>query len=114
MKRPKFILDQMCGRLAKWLRLMGYDATYFNDVTDQELIDIARKEDRVILTKDTELMKRRIITKGFVEALIVNSDNLDAQLVELAKHLKLNCYKSLEEFLHPIYCHLYHTQHHLC
>ncbi len=96
MKRPKFILDQMCGRLAKWLRLMGYDATYFNDITDGELIDIANKENRVILTRDAKLVKRKIITRGHIEALIIDSDTLDAQLIELTKRLKLDCFKSLE------------------
>ncbi|MDO8885327.1 Mut7-C RNAse domain-containing protein [Candidatus Oleimmundimicrobium sp.] len=96
MERPKFIVNQMCGRLAKWLRLIGYDAVYFSDIAGRELINIAKKESRIILTRDTELIKRSIIAKGIVKALMVNSDNLDVQLAELIKSLKLNCSQSLK------------------
>jgi len=96
MKRPKFIIDQMCGRLAKWLRLMGYDAVYFNDIDDEELINIAKKEERIILTRDTRLVKRRIIANGYVKALTVSSDMLDDQLKQLVNCFKLKCDKKLE------------------
>lgn len=96
MKRPKFIIDQMCGRLAKWLRLMGYDAVYFNDINDEELINIAKREERIILTRDTRLVKRRIIANGYVKALTVSSDMLDVQLKQLVNCFKLKCDKKLE------------------
>jgi uncharacterized protein with PIN domain len=89
-KRYSFVLDQMLGRLAKWLRLMGYDALYFRDIPDRRLVQIAREEKRVLLTRDTRLMKRREIKKGVVEALLIEPDLLDKQLEQLASELGLS------------------------
>ncbi|RJQ47397.1 MAG: hypothetical protein C4538_05110 [Nitrospiraceae bacterium] len=55
----KFIADSMLGRLARWLRLLGYDTLYFPDIQDRLLIRIAREEDRVLLTRDTRLVRMR-------------------------------------------------------
>ena len=49
----------MLGRLAKWLRLLGYDTSYFNRIHDSKLIDTAESEGRIILTRDTRLILRK-------------------------------------------------------
>lgn len=54
----KFIADGMCGGLARWLRLTGYDTLYFNIKRKIELVRIAEKEKRTILTKDKNLAER--------------------------------------------------------
>ncbi len=51
----KFIADVMVGKLARWLRVLGLDVSYSNNYEDDEIIDIAESEDRVILTRDTGL-----------------------------------------------------------
>jgi len=61
---PRFIVDTNVGGLARWLRMVGYDALFISDIDDEGLIAIGLKEKRVVLTKDTQLMKRRVITSG--------------------------------------------------
>ncbi len=46
--RPTFLADEMLGRLAKWLRLLGYDTKYVRGIPDSDLLDIAESEDRVV------------------------------------------------------------------
>lgn len=89
LKRYAFVLDQMLGRLAKWLRLMGYDALYFKEISDRRLIQIAREENRILLTRDTRLMKRREINSKRIEALLIEADSLDQQLAQLGRELHL-------------------------
>ncbi len=55
----KFIADVMVGKLARWLRVRGLDVSYSNKYEDDEIIDIAESEDRVILTRDKGLARRR-------------------------------------------------------
>jgi uncharacterized protein with PIN domain len=55
---PKFFVDAMLGNIAKKLRLMGYDSKYFSDIEDEKLVDIARNENRIIISKDKELIKK--------------------------------------------------------
>lgn len=55
---PTFFVDAMLGNIAKKLRLLGYDSRYISDIDDEKLIDIARKEKRIIISKDKELIKK--------------------------------------------------------
>ncbi len=55
----KFIADSMLGRLAKWLRLLGYDTLYYPHIEDRLLLKIAREDRRILLTRDTHLVKIR-------------------------------------------------------
>lgn len=67
----------MLGRLAKWLRLAGYDATYWRDGSDDALIRRAQDEGRLIVTRDHQLAGRR-----GVQALLIAAETLDAQIAE--------------------------------
>jgi uncharacterized protein with PIN domain len=58
---PRFVADVMLGRLAKWLRIAGFDVLYSNCYTDDELISLSRTEDRVLLSRDTRLLVRRSV-----------------------------------------------------
>jgi len=60
---PRFIADCMLGKLARWLRILGYDAAYENAISDDDLIERALAEDRVLLTRDTRLVKRKRLPK---------------------------------------------------
>ena len=57
-REPIFFVDAMLGNIARKLRLLGYDSEYFSDIDDEKLIDSARKEKRIIILKDEELIKR--------------------------------------------------------
>lgn len=57
----KFIVDCMLGKLAKWLRMLGYDTKFILDADDDDLVRIAVKEDRILLTRDSLLCMRRMV-----------------------------------------------------
>ncbi|MCK7525684.1 MAG: Mut7-C RNAse domain-containing protein [Ignavibacteriales bacterium] len=68
-----FVADCMLGRLAKWLRILGFDVLYFSKAEDPDLVAIARREGRVLLTRDTGLIER---TARRPDRLFVRSDRL--------------------------------------
>ncbi len=86
----RFIVDINAGKLAKWLRIMGYDALLFNDEDDGKMVRIALSENRVILTKDSQIMKRRLVTSGKLKAILVEGDNSKIQLQQIATALDLD------------------------
>lgn len=88
--RTRFIVDANVGRLARWLRMMGYDALFYKDIDDNTLISIALKEKRVVLTKDTQIMKRRVVTSGRLKALLIDDDDPRAQARYVAETMGLN------------------------
>ncbi|MHA1936894.1 MAG: DUF5615 family PIN-like protein, partial [Candidatus Thorarchaeota archaeon] len=54
----QFIVDAMLGKLALWLRLTGHDTVYSTEIHDDEILDIADRENRVLFTSDAELQER--------------------------------------------------------
>lgn len=62
---PKFILDTHLGRLAAYLRMMGFDTLYRNDYEDDVLAEVSDAENRILLTRDVGLLKRGIVTHGY-------------------------------------------------
>lgn len=79
----KFLLDYMLGKLARWLRLLGYDSLYLKLNDDSSLISIALRESRILLTRDRELIKRKIIKQGKVKALLILSNEVEEQIKEV-------------------------------
>jgi uncharacterized protein len=55
----KFVVDRMLGKLAKELRMLGYDTVYYQGAAPRQLIEIARQQERTILTRNTKLVARR-------------------------------------------------------
>jgi hypothetical protein len=86
----KFIVDLNAGKLAKWLRIIGYDARLFTDKEDGKMIKIALNENRVILTRDSQIMKRRLVTSGKIKAILIEGDNPKNQLQQVATVLGLD------------------------
>jgi uncharacterized protein with PIN domain len=78
----RFIVDGMLGRLAKWLRILGYDTTYFPHLDDDQLVRLARAEGRLLLTRDRGLARRRGL-----QCLLVESDHLEEQLGQILAEL---------------------------
>ncbi|MGZ5200375.1 MAG: Mut7-C RNAse domain-containing protein [Telluria sp.] len=70
LRRLRFVADAHLGGLARFLRMAGFDTVYDNNIHDDEIEALAASEDRVVLTRDRELLKRRTITHGcYVHAL---------------------------------------------
>lgn len=61
----RFVLDVHLGRLAVYLRMMGFDSLYRNDYDDSELADISSRQHRILLTRDRGLLKRNLVTHGY-------------------------------------------------
>ncbi len=74
----KLLADCMLGRLAKWLRLLGYDTAYDNVASDPELARRARAEGCVLLTRDHDLAARRGL-----RTLLIQSEVLEEQVREV-------------------------------
>ncbi|MFH1454295.1 MAG: Mut7-C RNAse domain-containing protein [Armatimonadota bacterium] len=74
----KFLLDSMLGKLAKWLRICGFDTEYVKDSKDTDLYFSAKKEDRILLTRDNKYKNLKTIKMCFI-----NHDDLDKQIKQL-------------------------------
>ena len=85
----RFLADSNVGRLARWLRAYGYDAAYAPHVDDSLLIGRALAEGRVLLTRDADLMQRRVVSRGSLRALLLRSDRFDEQLRQVVEELEL-------------------------
>jgi uncharacterized protein with PIN domain len=66
---PHFIADCHLGKLAKYLRFMGYDTLYFSHIEDDNLVDLAKREARTILTRDRELSQRKNAPVFYLEPI---------------------------------------------
>jgi hypothetical protein len=85
----KALCDQMLGTLAKWLRLFGFDTFYANsEMEDEELLQVAKKEDRVIITRDKQLIARG--KKEKLSVIEVNTTDLDEQLTLVLKNVDID------------------------
>ncbi len=79
-----FAVDCMLGKLAKWLRILGFDAVFFSRIEDRTLLKLAEKENRVLLTKDTGLLEQ-----AHIPSLYIESENWEDQVVQVLCHFKL-------------------------
>ncbi len=75
----KFLCDQMLGTLAKWLRILGFDVCFADRIeSDDEIIERAKREGRVILTRDKYLVRRA--KRENISAVEIKSTDLDEQI----------------------------------
>lgn len=81
----RFACDVHLGRLAAYLRMLGFDTLYRNDQSDAELVDLARAEERVLLTRDVRLLMRGAVTYG----AFVRATTSEAQMREVARRYGL-------------------------
>lgn len=87
----KFICDDNLGKLAKWLRTLGYDTLFFDPIKDGELVSKALREDRVLLSRDTQLSRFKL--KLGEKLLLIESEKPLEQLKQVVGHFKLKITK---------------------
>jgi uncharacterized protein with PIN domain/sulfur carrier protein ThiS len=90
---PCFVLDVHLGRLARYLRMLGFDTLYRNDYEDPKLAEISDEEQRILLTSDRKLLMRRRIQWGYY----IRSRKPREQVVEVLRHFKLFDYRAGEK-----------------
>ena len=83
---PRFVVDEMLGKLARWLRMMGMDVEHRRPFHDEALLDIARREARIIITRD-----RKLAAGGsLLEVWLVEEDLPFNQLVEVVRRIGID------------------------
>ncbi len=75
-----FIADCMLGKLARWLRVLGFDVLYDPQLDDPELVRIARREGRILLTRDSGLIEKTRSVRG---RLFIESQRWDEQVAQV-------------------------------
>lgn len=98
LRNPRFIADVHLGRLARYLRMMGFDVLYKNDFNDKEIVTLSLSERRAILTKDSGILKRNEVTHGYW----IRSTKVEEQVIEVIKRFDLT--NNIKEFSRCIDC----------
>ena len=86
----QFIVDTNVGKLAKWLRMLGYNTLFFDDGDDSRMITMALKENRIIITRDTQIVLRRVVAIGMLRVILITSDQPQQQIQQVVDTLKLD------------------------
>jgi len=82
---PRFIADAMLGRLARWLRILGFDTAYDPQIADEDLVRRGLTERRHILTRDRRLRDEWRVSN----CIILDSEDVDAQVTQIVTRLGL-------------------------
>jgi uncharacterized protein len=77
------------GKLTRLLRLLGFDAVFFNGENDSQMVNMAYAEKRILLTRDTHIPERRIVASGRVKAVLIKDDVPENQLRQVITQLSL-------------------------
>jgi uncharacterized protein with PIN domain len=85
LRSTRFVVDANLGQLARYLRLLGFDAEYSQRLTDSELVDISVAERRVLLTRDIGVLKHGALTHGY----FVRAQDARTQVVEVLSRFDL-------------------------
>ncbi len=85
LRKPKFICDVHLGKLARGLRMFGFDVYYQNNLSDEQIIEISLTQKRTILTKDLGILKRKEVTRGY----FVREENAEKQIAEIIEKFDL-------------------------
>lgn len=96
--RARFVLDTHLGRLAAYLRMIGFDTLYRNDYPDDELAQISYQQDRILLTRDIGLLKRSMVVHGY----FVRATNPRRQIKEVVQRFDLH--DQVAPFKHCMKC----------
>ncbi len=77
MDEPRWLVDEMLGRLVRYLRFLGYDAEYVRGITDDEIVERARVDQRRVITRDRSLARR------LPDAVLLTRTDIAGQMREL-------------------------------
>lgn len=77
------------GKLARWLRMLGFDSLFCGDEDDSQIVQQALAEGRVLLTRDTGIMKRRVVVAGRLKAVLMQSEQPEQQMQQLVSTLDI-------------------------
>lgn len=83
---PRFVLDNHLGRLAAYLRMLGFDCLYYTDYDDEQLAEIAGREGRILLSRDRRLLMRKAVADGYC---LRSLDSVE-QLTEVVQRFDLS------------------------
>ncbi|MEM0293521.1 MAG: DUF5615 family PIN-like protein [Saccharolobus sp.] len=89
MLTQKFVVDTMLGKVARWLRIMGYDVTYSNKLEDWKILKIAETENRIIITRDRGLYIRSL-KRNLRSILLYPNSNIISDLAYIAYKTKID------------------------
>jgi uncharacterized protein with PIN domain len=98
LRNTCFVLDTHLGRLAAYLRMLGFDTLYRNDYDDPELARISVDEHRILLTCDRQLLMRKQITHGY----FVRSRQPQQQLLEVL--IRFDLFNNQQPFTRCMHC----------
>lgn len=98
LRETRFVLDTHLGRLAAYLRMLGFDTLYRNDYDDPTLAKISADEKRILLTCDKGLLMRKQVTHGYY----VRERQPKRQLLEIISRFDLT--SSLKPFTRCLHC----------
>jgi uncharacterized protein len=98
LRNSSFILDAHLGKLAKYLRMFGFDSLYERDFTDRQIIETAGKQHRIILTRDKDLLCSRDVLHGY----FVRNISAREQLSEVLE--KFDLYSEVTPFSRCLIC----------
>lgn len=96
--RPRFVLDTHLGRLASYLRMMGFDTLYRNDYPDDELAYVSNMEERILLSRDIGLLKRSLVVYGY----FIRATNPRRRVTEVMERYDLRA--MMQPFKHCMKC----------
>jgi uncharacterized protein with PIN domain len=94
----KFIVDCMLGKLAKWLKILGFDAVFFSKIEDSELLILAHKEGRILLTRDNGLLEK----SRDIQTLFIGSEDWNEQVEQVLDKYKL--WQNIQPYSRCIEC----------
>jgi len=86
-EKPIFLVDAMLGKLAKKLRLLGYDSFYSSNMEDDKIIQLAKNENRILVTKDVPLTQKA--KKQEILAVQITSDDEIEQFLQINEKTSL-------------------------
>lgn len=85
LREPRFVADAHLGKLAESLRMLGFDTRYRNDFSDDELVRLSGAEQRILLSRDRDLLRRPSVNRGY----FVKAIRPDEQLREVLEQFDL-------------------------
>lgn len=99
-KPLNFIADVHLGKLARLLRMLGFDTYYNNEISDRDIIKLTENENRIVLTRDVFLLKNKKLKSG--QGYWLRSENPEEQLTEVLKRFVL--FEEIKPFVRCIDC----------